>query len=72
MTFDPWKLIAKIVGTASLLLFIFNRGKRSERQEIANNNYEKVLEGAKRKQERDSDSDATIRERLLKDARDAK
>lgn len=72
MILNPWKLITKIVGAISLLFFAFNRGKKSERQENINNNYKEVIKGAKRKKNRDHDSDATIRERLLKNARDRK
>ena len=70
MILNPWKLITKIVGAISLLFFAFNRGKKTERQENINNNYKEVIKGAKRKKNRDRDSDATIRKRLLENARD--
>lgn len=70
MILNPWKLITKIVGVISFIFLVFNRGKKSERQENINNNYKEVIKGAKRKKNRDLDSDSTIRERLLKNARD--
>ena len=70
MILNPWKLIIKIVGVISFIFLVFNRGKKSERQENINNNYKEVIEGAKRKKKRDRDSDATVRERLLENARD--
>ena len=70
MILNPWKLIAKIVGAISFIFFVFNRGKIAKEQENINNNYKEVIKGAKRKKNRDSDSDATIRKRLLENARD--
>ena len=70
MIFKPWVIISKIVGVISFIFLVFNRGKKSERQENINNNYKEVIEGAKRKKKRDRDSDATVRERLLENARD--
>ena len=72
MILNPWKLIAKIVGAISFIFLVFNRGKIAKEQENINNNYKEVIKGAKRKKNRDRDSDATIRERLLKNARDRK
>ena len=72
MTFNPWHLISKIVGFISAVILAFNRGKKSERQENINNNYKEVIKGAKRKKNRNLDSDTTVRERLLKNARDRK
>ena len=72
MILNPWKLITKIVGAISLLFFAFNRGKKSERQENINNNYKEVQESVKRRNKRNADSDADVKRRLRKQARDAK
>jgi hypothetical protein len=72
MTFNPWHLISKIVGFISAVILAFNRGKKAKEQENINNNYKEVIKGAKRKKKRNLDSDTTVRERLLKNARDRK
>ena len=72
MILNPWKLITKIVGAISLLFFAFNRGKRSERQESINNNYKEMLQSVQRRNKRNADSDADVKRRLRKQARDAK
>jgi hypothetical protein len=72
VTFKPWHLISKIVGFISAVILAFNRGKKAKEQENINNNYKEVIKGAKRKKKRNLDSDTTVRERLLKNARDRK
>ena len=72
MILNPWKLITKIVGAISLLFFAFNRGKKSERQENINNNYKEMLKSVERRNKRNADSDADVKRRLHKQARDAK
>lgn len=72
MILNPWKLITKIVGAISLLFFAFNRGKKSERQENINNNYKEMLQSVERRNKRNADSDADVKRRLRKQARDAK
>ena len=72
MILNPWKLITKIVGVISLLFLAFNRGKKSERQENINNNYKEMLQSVQRRNKRNADSDADVKRRLRKQARDAK
>ena len=72
MILNPWKLITKIVGVISLLFFAFNRGKKSERQENINNNYKEMLQSVERRNKRNADTDADVKRRLRKQARDAK
>ena len=72
MILNPWKLITKIVGVISLLFFAFNRGKKTERQENINNNYKEMLQSVERRNKRNADSDADVKRRLRKQARDAK
>jgi hypothetical protein len=60
------------VGFISAVILAFNRGKIAKEQENINNNYKEVIKGAKRKKKRNLDSDTTVRERLLKNARDRK
>lgn len=72
MILNPWKLITKIVGAISLLFLAFNRGKKSERQENIKNNYKEMLKSVERRNKRNADSDADVKRRLRKQARDAK
>lgn len=60
------------MGFISAVILAFNRGKKAKEQENINNNYKEVIKGAKRKKKRNLDSDTTVRERLLKNARDRK